>query len=81
MCLLVADEAEDMDDDAKEADMATDASPPASSDTNKEPGKSQKQMHSGHADGNGTQVTEQEDAMKSAKVKKRKAVIDDVDDD
>lgn len=78
MWLLMADEADDMDDDAKEA---TDASLPTSFDTNKKPGKSQKQMHSGRANGNGTQDTEQKDTIQSAKVKKHKAVIDDSDDD
>lgn len=79
VCLLLADEAEDMDDDAKEADTATDASHPASSDTKQEPGRSEKQVHSRNA--SGTQDTGQEVTMKSVKVKKRKAVLDDSDDD
>lgn len=74
----MADEAEDMYDDAKEADMATDASHIASSDTKQEPGRSEKHLH---VNANGTEDTEQEVAMKSVKVKKRKAVIDDSDDD
>ena len=77
----MADEAEDMNNDAREADMASDASHPASSDSKREPRKSEKQAHSGNANGNGTQDTEQELATKSAKVKKRKAVVDDSDDD
>ena len=79
VCLLMVDEAEDMDDDAKEADIAPDASHPASSDIKKELRKPEKRMHSGNANGNGTQDTEQEVAIKSGKM--RKAVIDDSDDD
>lgn len=69
-----------MDDDGNDADMAPDASPPASSDTKM---KSKKQMHSEGADGNGSQQRDQEVAMKAKgdKIKKRKAVINDSDDD
>lgn len=76
-CLLMADEAVDMDDDACEADIAADASPPATSDVKKESKKSEKQTENGDADDNGMQDTEQE----VAKVKRRKAVIDSDDSD
>lgn len=72
----MADEAVDMDDDAREADIATDVSPPASSNTKKDSKKFEKQTPSGDADDNDMQDTEQE----VAKVKKRKAVIDSDDD-
>ena len=75
-CLLMADEAVDMDDDASEADIATDASPPTTSDVKKESKKSEKQTQNGDAVDNDMQDTEQE----VAKVKKRKAVIDSDDD-
>ncbi|KAL3139488.1 hypothetical protein ABBQ38_003812 [Trebouxia sp. C0009 RCD-2024] len=68
------DEAEDMDEDSHEADTATDISPPSSSDTQK---KSKKKMRSEDADSN----SKQEGSQEVAPVKKRKAVIDDSDDD
>lgn len=75
-CLLMADEAVGMDDDASEADIATGALPPASSDAKKECKKYERQTQNRHADDNGMQDTEQE----AAKVKKRKAVINSDDD-
>lgn len=72
----MADEALDMDDVASEADIATDASPPASSDARKESEKSEKQTPNGDANESDMRDTEQD----VVKVKKRKAVIDSDDD-